>query len=119
MPSSLLFAINNEGRVFGLSTNGTKWREFVYLGLEFKHLSAVPHFMWAVGGDRQVYVHVHGLDIPIRIKEEAYENEVRSVKNISSDIYNEISSIGPQSVCCTRPCCLILYRISKSLQVVV
>jgi tectonin beta-propeller repeat-containing protein 1 len=79
MPSSFLFAINNEGRVFGLSTIGTKWREFVYLGLEFKHLSAVPHFMWAVGGDRQVYVHVHGLDIPIRIKEEAYENEVRSV----------------------------------------
>ncbi|KAJ9585855.1 hypothetical protein L9F63_020497, partial [Diploptera punctata] len=75
MPSSLLFAINNEGRVFGLSTSGTKWREFVYLGLEFKHLSAVPHFMWAVGGDRQIYVHVHGLDIPIRIKEEAYENE--------------------------------------------
>nr|CAD7402194.1 unnamed protein product [Timema cristinae] len=75
MPSSLLFAINNEGRVFGLSTTGTKWREFVYLGLEFKHLSAVPHFMWAVGGDRQVYVHVHGLDIPIRIKEESYENE--------------------------------------------
>jgi hypothetical protein len=34
--------------------------------------------MWAVGGDRQIYVHVHGLDIPIRIKEEAYENEVRS-----------------------------------------
>ncbi|PSN51886.1 Tectonin beta-propeller repeat-containing protein [Blattella germanica] len=75
MPSSLLFAINNEGRVFGLSTTGSKWREFVYLGLEFKHLSAVPHFMWAVGGDRQIYVHVHGLDIPIRIKEEAYENE--------------------------------------------
>ncbi|GLH00192.1 Tectonin beta-propeller repeat-containing protein [Gryllus bimaculatus] len=75
MPSSLLFAINNEGRVFGLSTTGTRWREFVYLGLEFKHLSAVPHFMWAVGGDRQIYVHVHGLDIPIRIKEESYENE--------------------------------------------
>lgn len=75
MPSSLLFAINNEGRVFGLSTTGTRWREFAYLGLEFKHLSAVPHFMWAVGGDRQIYVHVHGLDIPIRIKEESYENE--------------------------------------------
>lgn len=52
------------------------WREFTYLGLEFKRLSAVPHFMWAIGGDRQVYVHVHGLDIPIRIKEETYENEV-------------------------------------------
>lgn len=39
-------------------------------------MSAVPHFMWAIGGDRQVYVHVHGLDFPIRIKEETYENEV-------------------------------------------
>ncbi|XP_043272116.1 tectonin beta-propeller repeat-containing protein isoform X2 [Venturia canescens] len=75
MPSSYLYAINNEGRVFGLSTSGGMWREFMYLGLEFKQLSAVPHFMWAIGGDRQVYVHVHGLDIPIRIKEETYENE--------------------------------------------
>ncbi|XP_017792248.1 PREDICTED: tectonin beta-propeller repeat-containing protein [Habropoda laboriosa] len=75
MPSSYLYAINNEGRVFGLSTSGNMWREFMYLGLEFKQLSAVPHFMWAIGGDRQVYVHVHGLDVPIRIKEEIYENE--------------------------------------------
>ncbi|XP_011494826.1 PREDICTED: tectonin beta-propeller repeat-containing protein [Ceratosolen solmsi marchali] len=75
MPSSNLYAINNEGRVFSLSTNGTMWKEFMYLGLEFKQLSAVPHFMWAIGGDRQAYVHVHGLDIPIRIKEETYENE--------------------------------------------
>lgn len=47
----------------------------MYLGLEFKTLSAVPHMLWAVGGDRQVYVYVHGIDVPIRIKEESYENE--------------------------------------------
>ncbi|XP_038118862.1 tectonin beta-propeller repeat-containing protein [Culex quinquefasciatus] len=75
MPSTLLFANSNEGRVYALSTSGAAWREFLYLGLEFKKISVVPHFMWAIGGDRQVYVHVHGLDIPIRIKEEAYENE--------------------------------------------
>uniref|UniRef100_A0ABD2WY66 Galectin domain-containing protein n=1 Tax=Trichogramma kaykai TaxID=54128 RepID=A0ABD2WY66_9HYME len=75
MPSSNLYAINCDGRVFSLSTSGSMWKEFMYLGLEFKQLSAVPHFMWAIGGDRQVYVHVHGLDIPIRIKEETYENE--------------------------------------------
>lgn len=65
------------------------------MGLEFKKISAVNHFIWAIGtsgtwihvcaasnvivivsgGDRQVYVHVHGLDVPIRIKEEVYENE--------------------------------------------
>lgn len=90
MPSSYLYAINNEGRVFGLSTSGSMWREFMYLGLEFKQLSAVPHFMWAIGGDRQVYVHVHGLDVPIRIKEETYENEVRPSKKctIHNSTYN-------------------------------
>lgn len=72
----MLFGISNEGKVFGLSTNGKKWREFPYLGLEFKKISAVPSFLWALGGDRQIYLHVHSLDIPIRIKEEAYENEV-------------------------------------------
>ncbi|XP_037869369.1 tectonin beta-propeller repeat-containing protein [Bombyx mori] len=73
--NSLLFSINNEGKVYALSTNGSCWREFMYLGLEFKALSAVPHFLWAVGGDRQIYLHVHGLEIPIRVKEESYENE--------------------------------------------
>ncbi|KAL4710746.1 hypothetical protein ACJJTC_004391 [Scirpophaga incertulas] len=73
--SSLLFSINNEGKVYALSTSGSCWREFMYLGLEFKTLSAVPHYLWAVGGDRQIYLHVHGLEIPIRVKEESYENE--------------------------------------------
>lgn len=75
MPSTVLFATNNEGRVYALSTGNSAWREFLYLGLEFKKVSAVSHFMWALGGDRQIYVHVHGLDVPIRIKEETYENE--------------------------------------------
>ncbi|XP_014281223.1 tectonin beta-propeller repeat-containing protein [Halyomorpha halys] len=75
MPSSMLFALNSEGRVFGLATNGTKWREFPYLSLDFKQISAVPHFLWALGGDRQIYLHVHGLDIPIKVKEESYENQ--------------------------------------------
>ncbi|XP_059054276.1 tectonin beta-propeller repeat-containing protein [Achroia grisella] len=72
---SLLFSINNEGKVYALSTSGSCWREFMYLGLEFKTLSAVPNYLWAVGGDRQIYLHVHGLEIPIRVKEESYENE--------------------------------------------
>lgn len=78
MPSSMLFGINGEGRVLGLSTSGSKWREFPYLGVEFKQISSVPHYLWAIGGDRQVYVNVYGLDVPIRIKEEAYENQVNN-----------------------------------------
>lgn len=75
MPSTLLFAVNNEGRAYALSTGNAAWREFLYLGLEFKKLSAVPHFIWAIGSDRQVYVHVHSLDVPVRICEASFENE--------------------------------------------
>lgn len=102
MPSSYLYAINNEGRVFGLSTSGNMWREFMYLGLEFKQLSAVPHFMWAIGGDRQVYVHVHGLDIPIRIKEETYENEVQictSIIPLYLQLYKKCSTLNKYTNC--------------------
>lgn len=76
MPSSLLFGVNNEGRVYTLSTGGSLWRELPYNGQEFKKLSGVPYFLWGLGGDHQLYVYVHGLDIPIRIREESYENEV-------------------------------------------
>ncbi|XP_066141762.1 tectonin beta-propeller repeat-containing protein isoform X2 [Euwallacea fornicatus] len=75
MPSSLLFGLNNQGRVYALSTSGSMWRELPYNGQEFKKLSGVPHFLWGLGGDHQIYVYVHGLDIPIRIREESYENQ--------------------------------------------
>ncbi|XP_068143293.1 tectonin beta-propeller repeat-containing protein [Drosophila tropicalis] len=75
MPCSYLFATSSEGRVYTLSTSSGAWREFPYLGLEFKKICAVTNYMWAIGGDRQVYVHVHGLDVPIRVREESFENE--------------------------------------------
>lgn len=75
MPNTLLFATNNEGRIHALSTGSTVWKEFQYSGLEFKKISSVQNIIYAIGGDRQVYVLVFGLDIPIRVKEVAYENE--------------------------------------------
>lgn len=76
MPSSYLFGVNNEGRVHHLSTGGNVWRELPYVGHDFKKISAVPHFLWALGSDHQIYLYVYGFDIPIKVKEEAYENEV-------------------------------------------
>ncbi|CRK95669.1 CLUMA_CG009127, isoform A [Clunio marinus] len=77
MPPTLLLAFNSECRAYGLSTVNAAWREFLPLGLDvkFKKLSAVPHFIWAIGTDLQVYVHVHSLDVPIRVCEASYENE--------------------------------------------
>lgn len=76
MQGTSLFGVSAEGRVYVLSTCGSRWHELDYLGVEFKHVSAVPNCVWAVGGDRQIYLHVHGLDIPIRVKEESFENQV-------------------------------------------
>lgn len=75
MPNTLLFATNNEGRIYALSTGSTVWKEFQYSGLDFKKITSVQNIIYAVGGDRQIYVLVFGLDIPIRVKEVTYENE--------------------------------------------
>ncbi|XP_068209881.1 tectonin beta-propeller repeat-containing protein [Palaemon carinicauda] len=75
MPSSQVFAVNNRGRVFSLSTDQAVWRELPYLGVEFKRVSAHETVIWALGGDHQVYVYVYGSSVPIRVCEEAYENQ--------------------------------------------
>ena len=76
MPSSQVFAINNRGRVFSLSTDQAVWLELAYLGIEFKRVSAHETVIWALGGDHQVYVYVYGSSVPIRVCEETYENQV-------------------------------------------
>ncbi|KAK7024225.1 Tectonin beta-propeller repeat-containing protein 1 [Halocaridina rubra] len=75
MPSSQVFAVNNRGRVFSLATDQAVWRELPYLGVEFKRVSTHETAVWALGGDHQIYVYVYGSSVPIRVCEEAYENQ--------------------------------------------
>ena len=85
-PGSTLFAVNSSGRVFCLrSDKDFKWTELPYLGLDFKRLSATNNALWALGGDHQVYVCIFGLEIPIRVKEETYENQRWTPVNGFSD----------------------------------
>lgn len=78
MPAFLeLCAIDNRGKVFRLSTNETHWQENRYVGLEFKRLSTCSRCTWAIGSDHQVYLYVNYSDVPIRVKEKAYENQAR------------------------------------------
>ena len=74
-PGTAIFGVNSSGRVFSLSKDEGRWREFDYLGIEFKRVSAARNVVWAVGGDHQVYVFVYGVEVPIRVKEITYENE--------------------------------------------
>ena len=71
-----LYLVTTEGRVIQLS-NGS-WTEFQNESnpdLRIKRISCSSHSLWAVCGDHQVYVRLLETDIPIRFKEEAYENE--------------------------------------------
>ena len=74
-PGETVFAVNSAGRVFSLGKDDTKWRELVYLGVEFKRVSAARNVVWALGADHQIYVFVYGLEVPIRVKEVTYENQ--------------------------------------------
>ena len=75
VPGTSVFAVNSSGRIFYLEAESSRWREFEYLGIEFKRISAVKNVLWAVGGDHQIYVFVYGVEVPIRVKETFYENE--------------------------------------------
>ena len=76
-PGHVLFAVNSSGRILWLDSESSAsiWKELPYLGVEFKRVSAAKNSLWAIGGDHQVYVSVFGVEIPIRIKEELYENQ--------------------------------------------
>ena len=76
MPNSQLFGVSNKGRIFALQTDQSVWKELPYLGIDFKRVSAHDNVVWALGGDHQIYVYVYGTSVPIRVCEEAFENQV-------------------------------------------
>ena len=76
-PGATLFAVNSSGQVFALrSDKNHKWTPLPYLGINFKRLTATQNALWALGGDHQIYVCVFGVEIPLRVREETYENQI-------------------------------------------
>uniref|UniRef100_A0A8D0U3X8 Tectonin beta-propeller repeat-containing protein 1 n=1 Tax=Sus scrofa TaxID=9823 RepID=A0A8D0U3X8_PIG len=75
MPSSALWAVDLFGRVCTLSTAAQHWELCRDAQLEFKRVSAAAQCCWGIACDHQVYVRVSSSDVPIRRREEAYENQ--------------------------------------------
>ncbi|XP_013383971.1 tectonin beta-propeller repeat-containing protein 1 [Lingula anatina] len=83
MPSTYLWAVSNQGRVFKLAANSTFWEEVknrdshITPGTlsQFRKVSAAVGVTWAVGCDRHLYIYVVSTDVPIRVLEWTYENE--------------------------------------------
>lgn len=78
MPNSVLWAVDLFGKVYTLSTAGQYWELCRASQLEFKRVSATTQCCWGIACDNQVYVYVCASDVPIRRREEAYENQVGS-----------------------------------------
>lgn len=76
MPNSVLWAVDLFGKVYTLSTAGQYWELCKDNRLEFKRVSAAMQCCWGIACDNQVYVYVCASDVPIRRREEAYENQV-------------------------------------------
>ncbi|XP_037079474.1 tectonin beta-propeller repeat-containing protein-like [Pollicipes pollicipes] len=74
MPTSL-FCLDVLGKMYHLPTTSSQWEQLPYLGVEFKKISASQNSIWAIGSDQQVYVYVYGLENPIRVKVDTYENQ--------------------------------------------
>ncbi|XP_012614885.2 tectonin beta-propeller repeat-containing protein 1 [Microcebus murinus] len=75
MPNSVLWAVDLFGRVYTLSTASQYWELCKDGQLEFKRVSAATQCCWGIACDNQVYVYVCASDVPIRRREEAYENQ--------------------------------------------
>lgn len=76
MPASVLWAVDLFGRVYTLSTAGQYWELCKDVQMEFKRVSAATQCCWGIACDNQVYLYVCSSDVPIRHREEAYENQV-------------------------------------------
>uniref|UniRef100_A0A4X1TU43 Tectonin beta-propeller repeat-containing protein 1 n=1 Tax=Sus scrofa TaxID=9823 RepID=A0A4X1TU43_PIG len=72
---SALWAVDLFGRVCTLSTAAQHWELCRDAQLEFKRVSAAAQCCWGIACDHQVYVRVSSSDVPIRRREEAYENQ--------------------------------------------
>ncbi|ERE74665.1 tectonin beta-propeller repeat-containing protein 1 [Cricetulus griseus] len=75
MPTSVLWAVDLFGRVYTLSTAGQYWELCKDVQMEFKRVSAATQCCWGIACDNQVYLYVCSSDVPIRHREEAYENQ--------------------------------------------
>lgn len=55
-----------------------KYMYYMHVEIGFKKVLGCTYGAWGLGCDHQLYVYVEQTDVPIRIQESTYENEVRA-----------------------------------------
>lgn len=76
MPASLLWAVDVHGRIYSLSSAGQQWELWRDAPMEFKRVTAAQQCCWSLGCDNGIYLNVFASDVPVRYREETYENQV-------------------------------------------
>uniref|UniRef100_A0A8C7MWV6 Tectonin beta-propeller repeat-containing protein 1 n=1 Tax=Oncorhynchus kisutch TaxID=8019 RepID=A0A8C7MWV6_ONCKI len=75
MSSSLLWAVDVYGKVYSLSTTRGRWERDEDTLLELKRVTAGQRCSWGIGCDHHVYLNIDPGEVPIRYREETYENQ--------------------------------------------
>ncbi|XP_051905239.1 tectonin beta-propeller repeat-containing protein 1 isoform X2 [Hippocampus zosterae] len=75
MSVTLLWAVDVYGRVYSVSTAGQRWVRTEDALLELKRVTAGKGRCWGIGCDHHVYLNMIPHEMPIRYKEETYENQ--------------------------------------------
>ncbi|XP_019745397.1 tectonin beta-propeller repeat-containing protein 1 isoform X2 [Hippocampus comes] len=75
MSVTLLWAVDVYGRVYSVSTAGQHWVRTEDALLELKRVTAGKGRCWGIGCDHHVYLNMIPHEMPIRYKEETYENQ--------------------------------------------
>uniref|UniRef100_A0A4W5NFR7 Tectonin beta-propeller repeat-containing protein 1 n=1 Tax=Hucho hucho TaxID=62062 RepID=A0A4W5NFR7_9TELE len=75
MSSSLLWAVDVYGKVYSLSTTRGRWERDEDTLLELKRVTAGQRCSWGIGCDHHVYLNIAPGEMPIRYREETYENQ--------------------------------------------
>ncbi|CAB1342371.1 unnamed protein product [Coregonus sp. 'balchen'] len=75
MSSSLLWAVDVYGKVYSLSTTRGRWERDEDTLLELKRITAGQRCSWGIGCDHHVYLNIDPGEVPIRYREETYENQ--------------------------------------------
>jgi len=74
--SCCIYSVTTEGDILQFSNNTWKILENdLNPDLRFKRLTSSLYSLWGICGDHQVYVRLLETNVPVRIKEESYENQ--------------------------------------------
>ena len=87
MSESFLWLVNHIGDTFSLGTTHRLFRQLIYADddiIAIKRVAASHWCAWAVGHDHRPYLFVLSSDVPIRIPETTFENQVRHISYISN-----------------------------------